>query len=64
MKTGGGRIMQKTNPTRAQKIYFASYGLKPDNWYIEKETKDYFYLVSKNGRHRLIDKTRYVKKWK
>ena len=56
--------MQKTNPTRAQKIYIASYGLKPDNWYIEKETKDYFYLVSKNGRHRLIDKTRYVKKWK
>lgn len=26
--------MRKTNPTRAQKIYFASRGLKPDNWYM------------------------------
>lgn len=56
--------MRRINPTRAQKIYFASRGLKPDNWYIEKETKDYFYLVSKNGQHRLIDKKEYVKKWK
>lgn len=43
-------------PTRQQKIFIASHGLKPENWYIEEETNDFFYLVSKNGQHRLIKK--------
>lgn len=48
--------MRKKNLTRKQKIYIASCGLKPDNWYIETETEYAYYLVSKKGQHRLIKK--------
>ncbi len=48
--------MQKTNPTRRQKILLAAHGLKPENWYVESEAPDYLYVVSKNGQHRLIKK--------
>lgn len=43
-------------PTRQQKIFIASRGLKPENWYVEKATDEYLYLVSKNGQHRLLTK--------
>ena len=48
--------MSKKNLTSKQKTYIASCGLKPNNWYIETETKDVYYLVSKTGQHRLIKK--------
>lgn len=48
--------MQKKKLTRREKILVAEHGLKPWNWYIEKETADYYVLVSKNGQHRLIKK--------
>ena len=46
--------MRKKNLTKKQKTYIASCGLKPNNWYIETETEDVYYLVSKIGQHRLI----------
>lgn len=48
--------MHKKKPTRQQKVFLASCGLKPENWYIERETSDYYYAVSKNGQHRLLQK--------
>lgn len=48
--------MHKKKPTRQQKIFLASCGLKAENWYIESETSDYCYVVSKNGQHRLLPK--------
>lgn len=48
--------MSKKNLTSKQKTYIASCGLKPNNWYIETETEDAYYLVSKIGQHRLIKK--------
>lgn len=48
--------MRKKNLTKKQKTYIASCGLKPNNWYIETETEDVYYLVSKIGQHRLIKK--------
>lgn len=46
--------MQKHRLTRKQKIFFASKGLKPENWYIAKETADYYQVVSKNGQKRIL----------
>ncbi len=46
--------MQKRNLTRRQKIFVAQRGLKPENWYIVKETDEYYQLVSKNGQSRLL----------
>ena len=48
--------MRKKNLTKEQKTYIASCGLKPNNWYIETETEDAYYFVSKTGQHRLIKK--------
>lgn len=47
---------RKEKPTRRQKLLIAENGLKPENWYVEKDTKEYMYIVSKNGQHRLIKK--------
>ena len=46
--------MQKRNLTRREKIFLASHGLKPENWYKTKETDEYYQFVSKNGQSRLI----------
>ncbi len=46
--------MQKRNLTRQQKIFVASHGLKPENWYIVKETDEYYQLISKAGATRLL----------
>lgn len=48
--------MMKKKLTRRQKLFLASHGLKAENWYLEKETDDYLYIVSKNGQHRLLNK--------
>lgn len=44
------------NPTRRQKIFIAQHRLKPENWYIEKETDEFLWIISKNGQHRLLTK--------
>lgn len=41
-------------PNRRQKIFLAEHGLKSENWWVEKETPEYLYVVSKNGQHRLL----------
>lgn len=46
------------NPNRRQKLFLAEHGLKSENWKIEKETPEYLYIVSKNGQHRLLNKTK------
>ena len=46
--------MQKRNLTRRQKIFVAQRGLKPENWYIVKETDEYYQLISKAGATRLL----------
>ena len=46
--------MQKRKLTRQQKKFVASHGLKPENWYIVKETNEYYWLISKVGVRRLL----------
>ena len=48
--------MQKRRLTHRQKVFLASCGLKPENWYLEKETDKYYQIISENGQRRLIQK--------
>lgn len=54
--------MQKRNLTRREKIFLEGRGLKPENWYIEQETADYYQIISKKGRRRwLLKNEKYPK---
>ncbi len=46
----------RRNLTRQQKIFVSSRGLKPENWYLEQETVDYYQIISKNGQRRMLSK--------
>ena len=48
--------MKLKKPTKEQAIFLASEGLKPENWDIEKQTKQFLYVVNKKGMHRLLMK--------
>ncbi len=49
--------MQKTKLTRRHKLLLSIRGLKPENWYLERETAELLYIVSRNGQRRHIKKT-------
>lgn len=50
--------MKVTKLTHQLKLYLASQGFKPDEWYIEGETPEYYMIISKIGRRKLILKSK------
>lgn len=49
-------MKHKKKPTRRQKLLLLENGLKPERWYIERDTNDYIVAISETGEMRRITK--------
>lgn len=57
-------MKQTKKLTRNQKECLSAHNLKVDDWRLIEETEFYLKIINKDGKTKMIDKFRRVKRWK